>query len=76
MDVSNYLQNKNIPILEIICVSTPPYYLYWFEKKYPNVTLNWYYGPFGIQYIIGIKGTKPELRQWNILPDAVATVTK
>ena len=40
LDVSNEFQNKNVPIHEIFCVSSPPYYLYWFEISYPNVALN------------------------------------
>ena len=31
LDVSNYLQNTSVPIHEIICVISPPYYLDWFK---------------------------------------------
>ena len=40
MYVINAFQNKHFPIHEIVCVSPPPYYLYWFEKSYPNVPLD------------------------------------
>ena len=46
LDVSNAFQNKNVPILEILCVSPPPYYLYLFERSYPNDPLNQYHGQF------------------------------
>ena len=28
LDVSNALQNNNVPIYERVCVITPPYYMY------------------------------------------------
>ena len=40
LDVSNAFQNTKFPINERVCVSTPPYYLDWFERSYPNVPLN------------------------------------
>ena len=40
LDVINDFQNKNVLIYERVCVSPPPYYLDWFEKSYPNVSLN------------------------------------
>ena len=40
LDSSNTFRNKNVPIHEIVCVSPPPYYIDWFEKCYPNATLN------------------------------------
>ena len=46
LDVSNAFQNTDVTIHEIFCVSPPPYYIYWFERSYPNVPLNWYDGPF------------------------------
>ena len=58
LDISNYLQNKNVPINEIVCVSPPPYYLEWFEQFHPNVPLNKYSGPFCLQYINVIQGKK------------------
>ena len=75
-DVSNASQNTNIPINEIICVSKPPYYLDWFERSYPNVPLNRYYGLFFLQCMNGIQGTKPSGRQWNRLLDAIVTIIK
>ena len=65
LDVINLFQNKNVPINEIVCVSPPPYYLDWFEKAYPNVTFNRYDGPFCLQYMTGIQGTKPAGQKWN-----------
>ena len=40
LDVSNEFQNTNVPIHEIFCVSSPPYYLDWLEMYYHNVPLN------------------------------------
>ena len=62
LDVSNAFQNTNVPIHEIFCVSPPPYYLDWFERSYPNVPLNRYDGPFCLQCMNGIQGTKPSGR--------------
>ena len=42
----NSFQNTNVPIHERVCVGTPPYYLGWFERSYPNVPLNLDYCPF------------------------------
>ena len=57
--VSNSFQNTNIPINEIVFVSPPPYYLNCFERSYPNVPLNWDYGPVCLQFMNGIQETKP-----------------
>ena len=46
LDVSNASQNKNVPIHEIVCVITPPYYLDWSERSYLNVPIFRYDGPF------------------------------
>ena len=35
LDVSDAFQNKNVPIYEIVCFSSPPYYLDWFERYHP-----------------------------------------
>ena len=40
LDVINAFQNNNITINERVCVILPPYYLEWFEKYYPNITIN------------------------------------
>ena len=40
LDVSDALQNTKVSTNEKVCVIPPPYYLYWFKKSYPNVTLN------------------------------------
>ena len=40
LNVSNIGQNTNVPIHEIVCVSSPSYFLDWFEISYPNVPLN------------------------------------
>ena len=46
LDVSNAFQNTNLPIHEIVCVISPPYYLDLFERSYPNVHLNLDDDPF------------------------------
>ena len=76
LDVGNAFQNTNVLIHERVCVIPPTYYLDWFESSFPNVTLNQDDGPFCIQCMIGIKGTKPAGTQWNRLLDAVATFLK
>ena len=75
-DLSNAFQNKNISINERVCVSPPPYYLDWFKISYPNFPLNRYDGPFFLQRMNGIHGTKPARRKWNRLLDAVVTILK
>ena len=74
LNVSNTFQDKNVPIHERVCVSTPPHYLDWFNKSYPNVTLNIYDGPFCLQCMNGIHGTRPAGRKYNTLLDAVVTM--
>ena len=76
LDVSNLFQNKKFPINERVYVSTPPYYLYWFEKYYPNIHLNKYYIPFFLQCIDAIQGRVPAVQKWNQLLDAVVTILK
>ena len=73
-DVSNAIQNTNVPIHLIVCVSPPPYYLDWFEISYPNVSLNQDDGPFFLQCMNGIQGTNTAGRQCNRLLDAVVTI--
>ena len=51
LDVSNAFQNKNVHIHERVCVSPPPYYLYWFEISYSIITLNIYDGPLCCPFI-------------------------
>ena len=53
---------------------TPPYYLDWFERSYPNVPLDRDDGPFCLQCMNGIQGTKPAGRQRNRLLDAVVKI--
>ena len=62
LDVSNAFHNTNVPINEKVCVSPPPYYIDWFERSYPNVTRDRYDGPFCLQCMNGIQGTKPSGR--------------
>ena len=76
LHVSNVFQNKNVTIHERVCASPPPYYLYWFERYYPNVPLNLDDGPFCPQCMNGIRGTKPDGIQWNRLLDSVVTIIK
>ena len=59
-----------------MCVSPSPYYIYWFEKYYPNVTLNRDEGPFCLQCMNRIQGVKPSGKQWNRLLDAVVSNLK
>ena len=76
LDISNAFQNTNVPVHERVCVIPPPYYLDWFEISYPNVPLNINDGPFCLQCMKLIQGTKPDGRQYNILLDAVVTIIK
>ena len=73
---SNKFHNTNVPINEILCVSPPPYYLDCFEKSYPNVPLNQDEGPFCLQFINGIQGTKLSGRKFQCLLDAVVKINK
>ena len=74
LNVSNAFKNTNFPIHERVCVSPPPYYIDWFERYYPNFTLNQYDGSFYIQCMNVIQGKKPAGRQWNRLLDAVDSI--
>ena len=59
LDASKSFQNKNFPIHERVCVNPPAYYLDWFDRYYPNVTLNLDEGTFLLQclnYIHALKG--------------------
>ena len=76
LDVSNSLQNTNVPIHERICFSAPPYYLDWFEVYYPNAYLNQYESSIFLQCMNGIQGGKPAGQKWNQLLDAVVTILK
>ena len=76
LDSRNAFHNTNVPIHEIFCVSTPPYYLDWFLISHPNVPLNRDEGQFCLQWMNGIQGEKPAGRQWNWILDAVVTIIK
>ena len=76
LDVSNEFNNKIFPIHEIVCVSTPPYYLDRFEISYPNVPLNQDDSIFCLQCMNGIQGIKPAKIQWNRILDAVVIFIK
>ena len=76
LDVSNVFKNKNFTIHERVCVIPPPYYLEWFERSYPHVTLNRDDGPFFLQCMNGIQVENPSGRQLNRLLDAVVTILK
>ena len=76
LDVRNSFQNTNVPIIERVCVSPPPYYTEWFEISYTNVPLTRDDGSFCIQCLNGIKGTKPAVRKRNRLLDTVVTILK
>ena len=76
LGVSNVFQNKNVTIHKIVCVSSPPYYLDWFEISCPNVPINQDGGTFFIQCMNLMRGTKPAIRQWNVLLDDVVKILK
>ena len=76
LDVSDTFQNTNVPIHERVCVSPPPYYLYWFERCYPNFLLNKDGGPFCLQFMNVIQGTKTAGLKCYRLFDTVVTVIK
>ena len=76
LDVSDSFQNTNVPIHKIVCVSPPLYYLDLFERSYPNVPSNQYCGPFFLQCMHGVQGTKPDGKKWNRLLGAVVTVLR
>ena len=76
LDFSNAFQNKKFPIHEILFVSPTPYYLDWFDKYYPNVLLNIYEGPFCLQCMNGIQGTKPAGLKFNRLLDVLVPTLK
>ena len=59
-----------------MCVSPSPYYIDWFEKYYPNVTLNQYVRPFCLKFTNVIQGTNTSGQQWNRLLDAIITIPK
>ena len=65
LDVNNAFHNTNVPINEKVYVSPPPYFLDWFERSYPDVRINIDEGPFFLQCMNVIKGTKPAVKQWN-----------
>ena len=56
--ISNAFHHTNVPIHERVYVSTPPYYIDWFDKYYPNFPLNQDYGQFFLQCMNGIQGKK------------------
>ena len=76
LDVSNELQNKNVPIHEIVCVIPPTYYINCLENSYHNFPFNKDNGPFCLQCMNGIKGTKPSRQQRISLIDVLVTVNK
>ena len=59
LDGINVIKNTNVTINEIFCFSPPPYYVYWFERSYPNIPINQYIGPFCLQCMNGVQGKKP-----------------
>ena len=76
LDVSNAFKNTHVPIHERVCVSPPTYYIDRFEISYSDVPLNRDDGPFCLQFMHEIQGTKPYGRQWNRLLDEVVTIIK
>ena len=76
LDVSTIFNNIQLPIHEIVCVGPQLCYLDFFEKSHPNFPINQYCGPFCLQCMNVIQGTKPSGRQLNQLLDAVITMIK
>ena len=74
LGVSNAFHNTNVPIHERVCVSPPTYYLDWFEIFYHNVPINLDDGPFFLQCMNGVQGTKPSGQQWNRPLDSVFAI--
>ena len=72
--VSNVFQNKHVSLHERVCVSPPPYYIYWFERSFPNVPPNLDDDNFCLQCMNKIQVTKPAGRKWNRLIDEVVTM--
>ena len=64
LNVSNTFQNKKVSNHERFCVIPPPYYLDWFEKYYPNVTINIDDVQFFIQCMNGTQGTNQMDYHW------------
>ena len=65
-----------MPIHEIVFFGPTPYYLDWFGKSYPSVPLNRDDGPFFLQCVNEIQGTKPAGRKCNRILGAVVTIPK
>jgi hypothetical protein len=77
IDVKNAFQNTMIPEDQRQHLSLPPYYISWFRRKYPTVTIEEAPdGRYCIQTINAIQGTKPAGRQWNDVLTTVLTTLK
>lgn len=50
-------------------ITPPPFYLDWFERSYPNIPIDRREGPFCLQVMNSIQGTKPAGRTWYQLLD-------
>ena len=68
---SNAFQNMNVPIHEKVCVIPPAYYLDLFENPYHSININRDDGPFYLQCMNRIQGTKPSGRYCKRLIDVM-----
>jgi hypothetical protein len=67
-DVKNAFQNAMLPVGQQAHLTMPPYYLQWFRRKYPMVTIEPLAAKadkYCLQSINAIQGTKPTGNQWN-----------
>ena len=76
LDVSNAFKSRNVIIHDRLCVSLRAYYVYCFEKFYPNFPLNQDDGPFCLKCVNGVQGKNPAGRQCNRPLDLVVIVLK
>ena len=73
LDVTNAFQTTIKDPSKRIFATLPPFYLNWFKKYYPNVSLDPSPGPYVVQVCNGIQGDKAAGRDWNILLHKVLT---
>lgn len=73
IDVTNAFQNTILPPHKREYVTLPPYYLEWFKRRHPLITVDETKGRLCIQACNGMQGTKPAGRNWNQALHAVLT---
>ena len=67
LDVRNAFQNTQRSVSERVLLTPPPFYLEWFNLRYPHLSISRDDGPFCLQAVNGIQGTKDIGRVWNIV---------